>query len=191
MTELENYISSYFGVAHADLSKVGDLFVEKQIQKGDFFLKMNQYSDQIGFLKSGFLRIFAPDMNGNKEITQWISTQGHFIADLSSFMFNAPARWNIQALSDCQVYMISKKEFDGITKQVPQWPELEKLFLAKCFITMETRIFGQLSMTAEERYMGLFQTQPSLFNEVPLQYLASMLGMSPETFSRIRKKLSS
>lgn len=191
MTELENYISNYFEVAHTDLSKVGNLFTEKRIAKGDFFLKIHKYSDQIGFLKSGYLRIYAPDSHENKEITQWISATGSFVADLSSFMFQSPARWNIQALTDCEVYMISKKDFDSIAAIVPQWPQLEKLFVAKCFITLENRVFGHLSMTAEERYHSFFSKHPEMFNEVPLQYLASMLGMSPETFSRIRKKLSS
>ncbi len=191
MTELENYISNYFGIANADLSKIGSLFTLRLISKGDYFLKKDQYSDQMGFIKSGILRIYSPDQHGNKEITQWISTQGHFVTDLSSFTFNTPARWNIQALEDCEVYIISKKRFDSIGQLVPKWPELEKLFIAKCFITLETRVFGQLSQSAEERYHQLFQTQPTLFNSVPLQYLASMLGMSPETFSRIRKKLSS
>jgi CRP-like cAMP-binding protein len=65
---------------------------------------------------------------------------------------------------------------------------LEKLFIARCFIMLEDRIFTHLSMTAEERYNFFFENNKELFNQVPLQYIASMLGMTPETFSRIRKK---
>ncbi|HEY5823130.1 MAG TPA: cyclic nucleotide-binding protein, partial [Cyclobacteriaceae bacterium] len=64
----------------------------------------------------------------------------------------------------------------------------EKLFMVRCFSIMEDRIFGHLSMSAEERYQFFFNQNKELFNQVPLQYLASMLGMTPETFSRIRKK---
>jgi CRP-like cAMP-binding protein len=65
---------------------------------------------------------------------------------------------------------------------------LEKLFIAKCFAILEDRIFSHLSMTAEERYHFFFGNNKVLFNQVPLQYIASMLGMTPETFSRIRKR---
>ena len=65
---------------------------------------------------------------------------------------------------------------------------LEKLFIVRCFSMMEDRIFSHLSMSAEERYNLFFESNRELFNQVPLQYIASMLGMSPETFSRIRKK---
>ena len=71
---------------------------------------------------------------------------------------------------------------------MPIWNELEKKFLVNCFTTLEDRIFSHLSMTAEERYHFFFSQNKELFNLVPLQYIASMLGMTPETFSRIRKK---
>ncbi|MNY49182.1 hypothetical protein D3C86_1845770 [compost metagenome] len=73
-------------------------------------------------------------------------------------------------------------------KVVNSWNTVEKLFLAKCFTTMGDRILTFISMTAEERYNELWNANKELFNQVPLQYLASMLGMTPETFSRLRKK---
>jgi hypothetical protein len=72
---------------------------------------------------------------------------------------------------------------------IPEWHRLEKLFIAKCFTMLEDRIFRHLSMSAEERYQFFFHHDKELLNQVPLQYIASMLGMTPETFSRIRKTL--
>ncbi|MEL7148037.1 MAG: cyclic nucleotide-binding protein, partial [Bacteroidota bacterium] len=124
-------------------------------------------------------------------VTQWISSTGYFITDLNSFVFDQRARWNMQALSDCIIYTIKKDSFRELKKHVPTWTEMEKHFISGCFITMEDRVFSHLSLTAEQRYDELFKQNQELFNQVPLQYLASMLGMTPETFSRIRnKKLS-
>ena len=123
-----------------------------------------------------------------KEITQWISTQGYFVADLASLIFESPSRFTIQALADCVLYTINREDYKKIGNLVPKWYELEKLFMAKCFIILEDRIFSHLSMTAEERYDFFFENNRELFNQVPLQYIASMLGMTAETFSRIRKK---
>jgi len=124
-------------------------------------------------------------------VTQWISNEGMFMTDLSSSFFDTPSRWNIQELSKCEFYTISKKDFDSIGDYVDNWTELVKLFVAKCFVTLENRVYNQLSMSAEEKVKDLLETNPEIFNQVPLQYIASMLGMTPETLSRVRNKMSS
>jgi CRP-like cAMP-binding protein len=187
MTNLQQYIESYFGVVNPNsLETISSLFRRMSLAKGHYFLKTGRYCDKLGFVRSGLLRIFAD--TERKEVTQWISTQGYFVTDLSSFIFQAPARWNIQAMTDTEIYVIDQHDYKNIKNIVPQWLELEKLFLTKCFIMMEDRIFGLLSLSAEERYHLLFEQHSELFNQVPLRYLASMLGMTPETFSRIRNK---
>lgn len=183
---LQQYISSYFGVEKKDLETISALFKQEEYAKGDFFLKQNSRCDKLSFIHAGMFRIYHTTMN--KEVTQWISTQGYFVTDLSSLMFESPARWSIQALADTQVYTISREDYRKIGSLVASWHELEKLFIAKCFTILEDRIFSHLSMTAEERYNLFYESHKELFHQVPLQYLASMLGMTPETFSRIRKK---
>ena len=191
MTEIEQYIESYFGIRKNNLSVIANLFEARSLEKGDFLLKAGQYSRNLSFLKSGYLRIYASSKAGEKEVTQWISTKGNFVTDLASFMFQQPARWSIQALSPCELYSISEEKYGKIGDYISEWQELEKLFISKCFVMLENRIFSHLSLSAEERYQLLFEQNPDLFNHVPLHYLASMLGMTPETFSRIRKKRSS
>ena len=187
MTELEQYIKSYFGVVNADdLKTIVSLFKLKTIKKGEFLLKTGKHCDNISFVQSGLLRMFIT--TDEKEITQWISTKGYFSTDLSSFVFDTVSHLSIQALTDSEVYSITKADYQIIGELVPKWHELEKLFLVRCFVTLEERVFSHLSMTAEERYDYFFENNREIFNQVPLQYIASMLGMTPETFSRIRKK---
>ncbi|WP_337040925.1 Crp/Fnr family transcriptional regulator [Emticicia sp. 17c] len=186
MTDLEKYINSYFGVEANDLAHISSLFKPQLLKKGDFYLKTGRLCEKLSFVKSGLLRIYActPD----KEVTQWISTQGYFVTDLASLIFDQPARWTIQALTDVEIYTINKTDYNQLGKNISKWYLLEKLFIAKCFTILEDRIFSHLSMTAEERYNFFFQQNRELFNQVPLQYIASMLGMTPETFSRIRRR---
>lgn len=186
MTELEQYIQSYFGVSNKDLSQIVTLFKPEILSKDAFLFKTGQYCQQLSFIKSGILRVYVA--TEDKDVTQWISTQGHFVTDLSSLVFGSPARWSIQALADTELYTIKRADYLNIGSLVPQWHQLEKLFIARCFTTMEDRIFSHLSMSAEQRYHFFFETNKELFNQVPLQYIASMLGMTPETFSRIRHK---
>ena len=185
--ELEEYIKSYFGIVDSsELKQISSFFELQSIKKGEFYLKEGKLSKELSFVQSGLMRIYA-DLE-DKEVTQWISSKGYFITDLSSFVFETPSRWSIQALVDSEVYTISKENYEKIGQIVPAWHHLEKLFIVRCFSIMEDRIFSHLSMTAEERYVFFFENNRELFNQVPLMYIASMLGMTPETFSRVRKK---
>jgi CRP/FNR family transcriptional regulator, anaerobic regulatory protein len=190
MNELESYITEYFGLSEGEgLRAVSNLFKKQELKKGEFLLQMGVPANKMSFIRSGILRVFA--IEDGHEVTQWISTPGNFVTDLSSFIFEGGSRWNIQALTDSTLFTISKTDYTEIVKKVPRWHELEKLFIVKCFTFLENRVYTHLSRTAEERYILFFEQHPSLFNQVPLQYIASMLGMTPETFSRIRKKLQS
>jgi CRP-like cAMP-binding protein len=186
MTELEQYLHATFTFDQDDLVKVSALFKKKTLLKGDYFLKAGRQCTQLCFVQSGLLRVYA-DVDG-KEVTQWISTKGYFVADLSSLLFQTPSRWNMQALTPLELFVIERADYNRLGEIIPKWPETEKLFLAHCFTMMEDRIFSFISMTAEERYHFLFEKNRELFNQVPLQYIASMLGMTPETISRIRRK---
>lgn len=184
--ELEQYIQHYFGLEPEELKHISVLFKEERLQRGDFFLKEKERCHKLSFVKSGQFRFFT--RRPEKEVTQWIATPGHFLTDLSSLSFKQAARWNIQALSDAALYTIVREDYERIGERVKSWHHLEKLFLARCFSILEDRIQDLLALNAEERYLNFFRSQPELFHTVPQQYLASMLGMSPETFSRIRAK---
>lgn len=189
MSELYNYIRKTFGVDEGEAALVAAHFEELELRKGDYFLKLGHRCDRLVFVDEGLLRLYA--YRGDKEITQWIASKGYFVTDLQGFMFSKPSRWNIRVLADCKLYSINKRNYDQLSTAVADWGKVEKEFLVHCFTTIEDRIFSHLSMSAEERYQWLFATTPQLFNSVSLHYIASMLGMSPETLSRIRAKRKS
>jgi len=186
MTELEQYLHSHFDFSTNDLSTVAAMFQPEFVKKGEFYLKSGKPCEKLSFMQSGLLRIYV-DLE-DREVTQWISSKGYFITDLSSLVFDTPSRWNMQALTDCTLYTIRKADYNRIGDFIPKWHVTEKLFIAHCFTTLEDRVFSFLSMTAEQRYNVLFENSRELFNQAPLQYIASMLGMTPETISRIRRK---
>ena len=191
MKEIEQYISNYFGFSGHELTDVSQQFTLQTVERNSYLLKIGQYAKSLSIVQSGFLRLYAYNVAGDKEVTQWIAAPGMFVTDLSSLIFDAPARWHIQALTHCELFTITKERYRNLGQIAANWAEVEKLFLAKCFVTIENRVFSQLSMTAEQKVRQLFDMNPELFNLVPLQYIASMLGMTPETLSRIRKNLTS
>jgi CRP/FNR family transcriptional regulator, anaerobic regulatory protein len=188
MTELEVYINAYFGVQQEYVRQLAQKFTLTPLSKDAYFVESGKYCERLSFVKSGHLRVFTS--HEDREITQWVSSPGEFITDLSSLIFKTPARWTIQAITGCELYTINRDNYQQIGQLIPQWQELEKLFIAKCFLALEDRVHSFLALTAEERYQRLFEHNKALFNQVPLMYLASMLGMTPETLSRIRRKNS-
>lgn len=186
MNALETYIKSSVSLSPDDLQTISSFFKQGSLQKGDYFGKKGRFCDKLSFVQTGYLRMFVEA--DDREVTQWISGPGYFITDLSSFIFNTPGRWNIQALSDCILLEITRNDYESLSKKLPVWKEIDRLLIVKCFGMMEERILNHLYMSTEERFQNLMKTQPELFNLVPLQYLASMLGMTPETLSRLRKK---
>lgn len=185
MNELEQYIKGYFGISEDHLSRIAALFKEETLAKSSFYLKESTYCNKLSFIRSGHLRIFKV-LDDGKEITQWISSVGDFITELGGLIFHQKSDRYIQALDEVVLYTIDREDYERVGALVQHWEKLEKLFIAKCFVTLENRVFSLLSMDSKARYDYFFNLKPELFNSVPQQYIASMLGMSPETLSRIR-----
>lgn len=175
-----------FAIKSKDVDIIASSFAPEKLSKGDFFLRLGQQCNKLSFIQSGIVRVYA--YHEGKEVTQWIGDAGYFMTDLASFVFDLPARWQIQALADVNMMTLNKHEYLAFERKISEWNILEKRFISKCFIMLENRVFDFISLTAEERYHKFFENNKSLFNQLPLQYIASMLGMTPETLSRIRAK---
>ncbi len=183
--QLPQLLQTNLRLPPAKAAEVSTLFRRDTLVKGEHFLRQGQVVRKLGFLLQGHLRCWAPA--GDKDITQWIFTPEYLVADLNCLLFAAPARWNIEALEPSVLATLPEENYLRMSAYVPNWEVLEKQFLGRCFSTLEDRVFNFLSLSARERYEALREWRPELFEQVPLHYLASMLGMTPETLSRIRK----
>jgi len=187
MKDLNKLIQEHFGqLTNQELEIIHSYFHEEKLQKNDFFIKSDKICDKLSIVKSGILMVYT--LSDGKEITQWISTENFLITEVMSFFFDHPNRWTIQAFTDTELLTITKTNYLKLCKEFPKWNEIEKRLIVKCFAMIEDRVFSHLSMTAEERYDLYFEQNRELFNQVPLQYIASVLGMTAETLSRIRKR---
>lgn len=187
MKDFHKLIQEHFGqLSNQELTIIHTYFHEEKLRKNDFFTKSDTICDKLSVVKSGILRVYT--LSDGKEITQWISTENFLITEVMGFFYDQPNRWTIQALTDTELLTITKANYLKLCATFPKWIEIEKRFLVKCFAMLEDRVFTHISMTAEERYDLYFKQNRELFNQVPLQYIASVLGMTAETFSRIRKR---
>ncbi len=139
----------------------------------------------MAFVESGYMRIY--DIVNGKEITLWIGSEGKFITSLSSFIFETSNILNIQAVTNCKLYVINRENHFKLSKIEPKWLEFDNVLLAHSFALLERKMFSQLHTTAKLRFHDLLCEEPKLFQNVPLQYIASMLGITLESLSRLRK----
>lgn len=188
MNLLKTCISNQVNIDPTALDRIVSNFDTVELAKGHFFHRSGKICRKMAFIESGFLRMY--DVADGKEVTFWIGSSGKFITALSSFVFETPSYWNIQAITDAKLYVISREKHFELSGTEPKWLEFDNKLLAHSFALLEEKMFAQLHTTAKERFQKLMKEEPELFRHVPLHYIASMLGITPESLSRLRKNLT-
>ncbi len=183
---LASFLKQQLDMPESLIQQVIGFYREEQIPKNHFVAQKGQYCQKLCFLREGFLRFYS--YSDQKTVTHWIFGKGQLVTDVASFYLGEPAKWQIQALSDTVIQGINIEDYQRMRTAIPEWDIYEKRLLVKLMSALENRVYAFLSMSAEERFQYLFRSDPEMFNELPLHYLASMLGMTPETLSRIRRK---
>ena len=138
------------------------------------------------FLQAGALRGFY-NLDG-KEITHWFAFEEDFVTSFHSFISQQPAVENIQLLEGCILYRISKENVNRLMAEHHEIERLVRIVYEKYYLRLEDRFVNAQFKTASERYQELMQQTPHLLERVPLGYIASYLGISQETLSRVRSR---
>lgn len=163
-------------------------FHRTSIQKGAFLLKEETVSDDYLFLEKGVMRGFVYDLEGN-EITTDIFTHNNVVFEVTSFFNRVNSQSNIQAVTDCVGYRASYQELNTLFHNKPEFRDFGRAILVKEFIASKQRNYAMINQTSEKRYQNLLATKPEILQNVPLKYIASYLGITDSTLSRIRKKI--
>jgi CRP-like cAMP-binding protein len=162
----------------------------KKIRKKQYLLQEGDVCKAIAFVEKGALREYTIDEKGTEHIFQF-ALEGWVISDLYSFMTGEPATYNIDALEDSELVLISKSAQDEILKRVPKYETYSRMQLTGAYLAMQKRVTSLISLSVEERYMYFTKLYPDIVQRVPQHMIASYMGLTPETLSRIRKKIAS
>lgn len=164
-------------------------FTPKKIRKRQYILQEGDVCRSITFVEKGMLRSYTVDDKGSEHIMQF-AFEGWWISDHFSFLTGEPAIYNIDALEDSELLLLSKKSEEQLMERIPKFERYFRILLQNSLIATQRRLIGSLSQSAEERYNQLITGCPTIPKRVPQHMMASFLGITPETLSRIRKQVA-
>lgn len=165
------------------------LFIPKKLRKRQYLLQQGDVSKYTAFVEKGLLRSYIIDDKGSELIMQF-APEGWWIGDMYSNLTGEPAEQTIDAMEDSELLLLSSQAHEELLKQAPVFERFFRLLLQNSFIALQRRLKGNIIQTAEEKYKNFIQLYPNVAQRVPQHNIASFLGITPESLSRIRKQMA-
>src|SRR5687768_5448885 len=162
----------------------------KKIRKKQYLLQEGDVCKTIAFVEKGALRSYTVDNDGAEHIMQF-AIEGWIISDLYSFLTGEPATYNIDAIEDAELVLISKSAHDELLLKMPKYETFTRLNITGAYLAMQRRLTSIISSPLEERYANFIGLYPDIVQRVPQHMIAAYMGLTPETLSRVRRRISS
>lgn len=175
-------------IPEGEFEKFLALWEFKKFNRNEFIIQAGEVPKFSIFVLKGCLRQYIVNEKGEESIV-YFAEERHFIGDLPSIRNKTISNYNFQAIEECELLTISAENWEQAFIKFPWWTEAHITGYQKWAALLQQQMAERHTLTGEERYLNLLKAKPKLFQRVPQHYIASYLGISPETLSRIRKKI--
>ncbi len=172
-----------------DIQLAKELFEPILAFKGDTLVEAGTTARYLYFVNSGYLRNYYYE--DGEEITTQLNCTSGFMTSFNSFITQTHSHYYLECITDCSLLRVSKKDIDTLYQHSQKWSEFGMRIYEQSFVSLEQRTKDMISLSAEQRYLKLMNEHPDFIQHIPLQYLASYLGIKAPSLSRIRKNLVS
>jgi len=186
---LLSQIQEKVSLTDQDKEAIKTFFISKKLRKRQYLLQEGDICKHLAFIAVGLLRSYNVDEKGNEHISVF-GWEGWWLSDFNSFLSGVPAMFNIDAIEDSELLMISLADYNALTLAVPIMDRYFRILYQNSLVTKERRLMSAITHTAEERYVQLAESNPHIIERIPQNLIASYLGFAPETLSRIKKNLA-
>ena len=186
---LEKYISNYIDFTPKEYFTIRSYFKSKILKRREILHDTNDVCYNVYFIESGIIRYYQ--MEDGEEVTGQFFFEGGWYTDLDSFLSNSYSRQTAQAIESTSLLYISKQDLEKLYKEVPKFERLGRLMAEQAFIGLRKKTDNLTLLDAKERYLNLLKHRPKVIRRIPQYYIASYLGIKPQSLSRIRKDVSS
>jgi CRP-like cAMP-binding protein len=189
LDKFANYLQQRLAITSEEAQEAVSCLMTKTFKKGEIILRPGDLKSEMYFVNNGLLRCYSIDEKGKEHIIQF-APEDWMMSERSSAIFNEPSLFYIDAIEDTEAVLVKKDFFPAIQTIVPKILELNILMLHNSIRFMQKRIDMLLGATAEDRYLDFIKLYPNLTLRVPQWMIASYLGITPESLSRVRKDLA-
>lgn len=188
-TELEKNLSARIDISAEDLEKTKRFFTPKKLRKKQFLLEEYDICTRLAFVEKGALFSYSTKENGIVNVVQF-AFEGWWMSDLYSFLTGDPSKLFIEALEDCELLILKKDSMESLLAEVPVFESYMRLLFQNAYVALQRRVEETIGLTAEQKYQNFMSRHARLMLRVPQHLIASYLGITPETLSRIRRQTS-
>ncbi len=184
---LQSFIQGIVDFSDSEMEIIMAHFKPMSLPSGEYLVDEGLVCKHIGFITKGYIRTYY-EIN-EVEVTTIVNTKHNIVTAHTSFTLQRPSMAYIQAITDSELLVLDHKSMQDLYAKIPKWERLGRLITEGVYGYMEGRVVDYLSLSPEDRYRKMLEENPKLLKDVPLRYIASMLGITPETLSRIRNKV--
>ena len=183
----QKYLADRMTLTDSEFELIESVSLIKKLRRRQYFLQEGDVCRHSAFVCKGFLRYYHIDKKGQEHIIQF-APENHWTGDRESLDTGLPSIYNIDAIEDSVILLLTKGDFDMMRKTIPAFNEFVNETLKRNLVFLQERVHGGLALTAEEKYSNFISKYPAISNRVPLHMIASYLGVSAETLSRVRSQ---
>lgn len=184
-----DFFRSFNLFSESEIEEFLQLFELRKVNKNDYFIHEGERCREVAFIKSGIFRSFYLSDDG-KDMTYCFRFPNTLMAAYSSFISGSLSKENMQAINDAELLVLKKESMDAIVQDDLNWTKFLKIIAEQEYLELENRFFQLQRDSASQRYAALLENYPDYIQKIPLQYLASYLGITQRHLSRIRKEIS-
>ncbi len=188
METLINYLLQFGSLNQAQIELIKSKVVFKEIKKDEWYHEAGKIPREVIFLTEGIMRVCYYNNQG-EEITKFFFDENQFVADIHNYNQGIPSTEYLQAVTDCKYLVLSKAAMNELSMTIIEWDKIVSKITAKGLAEKVNKISPMMTEDATERYLKFLTNFPTLVNRVPLSYLASYLGITQSSLSRIRKNI--
>ena len=183
---INNFLLKYADFSEKEIQDIIYKFNIKTIKKNDYLLKQGETCKDIVIVKKGSLRLFY--LKEGVEVSVWFAFKESSAIEIYSFISGKQSNYFIQAIEDCEIYYLSKNDLNKFYEEIPKTQKFMKNFWEDVILNLLQRFTSLQKDSAKERYIELLN-KPDYLKKIPQKYLASFIGITPTSLSRIRRKI--